>query len=115
MGSRQSGVAIHARRVRLGPQQFVIEQNIARTLDRALVPPGGSTGFDVDYGPGPRHEDTIAPLAQSRPAAARGARGTLRELLRWQRAFELDEGAKSPLAWNLRESGRGRRCRDAGR
>ncbi len=100
-GLAASAVAITLAVSVIGPQQFVIEQNIARTLDPSLVPPGGSTGFDVDYGLA-LGEDTIAPLAavlDRLPPAERAA--TLRELLRWQRAFELDEGAKSPLAWNL--------------
>jgi hypothetical protein len=34
----------------IGSQAFVMEQNIARVLDPALVPEGGHTGFDLDYG-----------------------------------------------------------------
>ena len=85
----------------IGPQQFVIEQNIARTLDPSLVPAAGSTGFDVAYGL-TLGDDTIAPLAavlDRLPAAEREA--TLRELRAWRRAYELDAAGASPLAWNL--------------
>ncbi len=85
----------------IGPQAFVIEQNIARTLNPALVPEGGSTGFDVAYGL-TLGDDTIAPLAavlDRLPPAEREA--TLRELRAWRRAYELDDAGTSPLAWNL--------------
>jgi hypothetical protein len=33
----------------IGPVRFVTEANIERALNPSLVPPNGSTGFDVDY------------------------------------------------------------------
>ncbi len=100
-GLAASAVAITLAVSVIGPQQFVIEQNIARTLDASLVPEAGSTGFDVAYGL-TLGEDTIAPLAavlDRLPPAER--QETLRELRAWKRAFELDERARSPLAWNV--------------
>src|SRR5439155_1376081 len=34
----------------LGPQAFVIRQNLARVVDPGLVAPGGFAGFDLPYG-----------------------------------------------------------------
>ena len=100
-GLAASAVAITLAVSVIGPQEFVIRQNIARTLDPSLVPEAGSTGFDVSYGL-TLGEDTIAPLAAVLDRLPYLERlETLRELRAWQRAYEADEGAKSPLAWNF--------------
>jgi hypothetical protein len=49
-GLAAAGVAITLAISALGPQAFVMDQNIARALDPTLVPPGGRSGLDVDYG-----------------------------------------------------------------
>ena len=100
-GLAAGAVAITLAVSAVGPQAFVIEQNIARTLNPSLVPQGGSTGFDVDYGL-TLGDDTIAPLVavlDRLPPAER--KQALRELGTRQRLYEIDDGAKSPLAWNL--------------
>jgi len=33
----------------VGPQTFVAERNLERSIDPSLVPPGGRTGLDADY------------------------------------------------------------------
>jgi hypothetical protein len=48
-GLAASAVAITLLVSAIGPQSFVIEQNIARALDSSLVPAGGHSGLDVDY------------------------------------------------------------------
>ncbi len=49
-GLAASAVAITLAVSAIGPQAFVMDQNIARALDPALVPPGGHSGLDIDYG-----------------------------------------------------------------
>jgi hypothetical protein len=48
-GLAAAGVAITLAVSAIGPQAFVVDQNIARALDPKLVPPGGSSGLDLDY------------------------------------------------------------------
>jgi hypothetical protein len=48
-GLAAAGVAITLAVSAIGPQAFVVDQNIARALDPSLVPPGGQSGLDLDY------------------------------------------------------------------
>ncbi|HKG19650.1 MAG TPA: DUF4173 domain-containing protein, partial [Candidatus Limnocylindrales bacterium] len=85
----------------IGPQAFVIDENIARALHPELVPPGGEVGFDTDYGL-TLGQDTIpqlvAALDRLGPSARRVA---LVELQGQKSALSLDDGTRSPFAWNL--------------
>ena len=48
-GLAVSAVAVTLAVSAIGPQAFVIDQNIARALDPLLVPEGGHSGLDLDY------------------------------------------------------------------
>ena len=48
-GLAVSAVAVTLAVSAIGPQAFVIDQNIARALDPSLVPAGGHSGLDLDY------------------------------------------------------------------
>ena len=85
----------------IGPQAFVMEQNIARALNPALVPPGGSVGFDADYGLTLGLDTVpqlIAVLDRLPPAERQQA---LLELQGQKYALSVDGGTRSPFAWNL--------------
>jgi hypothetical protein len=85
----------------IGPQSFVMLQNVARALDPALVPPDGHSGFDLDYGL-TLGDDSIPALVAAldllQPADRSNA---LAEL--WARKHDLavDPTTTALVAWNL--------------
>jgi hypothetical protein len=85
----------------LGPQAFVMHENVARVLDPGLVPPDGKTGLDLDYGL-TLGDDAIPDLVSALAVLPPEDRATLLALL-GQRREELEAEAKAagPLSWNL--------------
>jgi two-component system sensor histidine kinase BaeS len=96
-----SAIAITLLVTAIGPQAFVMHQNLARALDPSLVPPGGHTGLDVSYGV-TLGDDAIPDLVGALDAVPASERTVLLGQLRARRD-ELEREAQnaSPLSWNL--------------
>jgi hypothetical protein len=85
----------------IGPQAFVMHQNVARALDPGLVAPGGSAGLDIDYGLS-LGDDAIPELVAALPALPDDQRGFLTTSLQVRRdELAAETRDESPLAWNL--------------
>jgi two-component system sensor histidine kinase BaeS len=85
----------------IGPQAFVMDQNIARALDPGLVPAGGHSGFDLDYGL-TLGDDSIPALVAALDRLPSGDRmNALAELWARRHDLETDGTTSSPFAWNL--------------
>jgi hypothetical protein len=96
-----SAVAITLAVSAVGPQAFVIRQNIARALDPGLVPPGGHTGLDVEYGL-TLGDDTIPALVDALERLPPTQRGqVIWELQNRKVSLAHDDGATSPFGWNV--------------
>jgi hypothetical protein len=105
MGAAAVTLAISA----IGPQAFVIHQNLARALDPSLIAPDGHAGLDIEYGMS-LGDDAIPDLVVALDAVSQGDRRTLLDLLRARRVeIEAEAAVVSPLAWNLARA----RARDA--
>jgi hypothetical protein len=100
-GLAVSAVAVTLAVSAIGPQAFVIDQNIARAINPQLVPPGGKIGFDAEYGL-TLGQDTVpqlvAALDRLEPAVRRQA---ILELQAQKYGLSVDDGTRSPFAWNL--------------
>ncbi|TME11629.1 MAG: DUF4173 domain-containing protein [Chloroflexi bacterium] len=85
----------------LGPQAFVIRQNLARVVDPGLVAPGGFAGFDLPYGL-TLGEDAVPDLVAALAVLPPAERAALLRQLQLRRA-ELtgDPTTAGPLSWNL--------------
>jgi len=93
----------------IGPQAFVIHENVARVLDPSLVAPGGSPGLDVDYGL-TLGDDAIPDLVAALPALRDDERGFVVPALQVRRdALAAEMRDEGPLSWNLART----RARDA--
>ena len=84
----------------IGPVRFITEQNVARVLDPALVPPNGSTGLDETYLVG-LGDDAVPALLRALPALEEAPADYLRADL----AVRLDRLRDHPAltdwpAWN---------------
>ena len=84
----------------IGPQAFVMDQNLARAIDRSLVPPDGSSGFDVDYGL-TLGDDAIPALVAALDALPPYERSVALEALRRRAQVGVEPGEAAWLAWNL--------------
>lgn len=85
----------------LGPQAFVMDQNLARVLDPRLVAPGGHAGLDLEYGL-TLGDDAIPALVAALGALPAGERMTLLSRLHLRReALALEATTEGPLSWNL--------------
>jgi hypothetical protein len=85
----------------LGPQAFVMHQNLARVLDPSLVAPDGHSGFDVDYATELGDDavpDLVAALAVVPPLDAAALRA---QLVGRRTDLALDHASSGPLSWNL--------------
>lgn len=100
-GLAGSAVAITLLVSVIGPQAFVMDQNLARVLHPELVPPGGHSGFDAEYGLSLGDDtvpalvavlDRLPPLERAQAVASLDAR---------RRETAAARGAGSPFAWNL--------------
>jgi hypothetical protein len=96
-----SAVAVTLAFSAIGPQAFVMHQNLARAVDHSLVAPGGFVGFDLEYGltlGDDAMPDLVAALAVLPPVE----RHTLLVRLQQRRAeLALDPVTARPMSWNL--------------
>jgi hypothetical protein len=100
-GLAASAVAVTLAVSALGPQAFVMEQNLARALNPVLVPPGGSSGFDLEYGL-TLGDDAIPVLVASLDGLPPADRTTALGRLSARRAELRSETAASGWqSWNL--------------
>jgi hypothetical protein len=85
----------------IDPSAFVARQNLARAVDPSLVPPGGSTGFDVRY-VGSLSDDAVPEAVAALPSIDPVDRAAMREALRrrWL-AMRFDPSVAGWPAWNL--------------
>ena len=90
----------------VGPSRLIAEQNVARVIDPALVPPDGMTGLDVTYALR-LGDDAIPALVSVLPALDPAARSELTRRLLLRRDALDDATATSWPSWNLgREAAR---------
>ena len=88
----------------IGPQAFVMDQNLARALDPGLVAPGGHAGLDLGYG-ATLGDDAIPDLVAALQVVPEADRSVLLPLLRLRRdELELEASTAGPLSWNLARS-----------
>jgi hypothetical protein len=84
----------------VGPQAFVTQQNVARTLDPSLVPAGGHGGLDIEYA-ATLGDDSIPILVAALPSLDAASRSVLIATLDRRRAeLEADPGDAAWPAWN---------------
>lgn len=85
----------------IGPQAFVMHQNLARVLDPSLVAPGGHAGVDLEYGMS-LGDDAIPDLVAALSVVRSPLGATLLYQLRLRRdELELEATTAGPLSWNL--------------
>jgi hypothetical protein len=85
----------------IGPQAFVMHQNLARVLDPTLVPPGGRPGIDLHYGM-TLGDDAIPDLVAALAIVPTPEGSTLLRQLQLRREeLDRDTASKGPLSWNL--------------
>lgn len=85
----------------IGPQAFVMHQNLARVLDPSLVPPGGHSGIDLQYGMS-LGDDAIPDLVVALTIVPAPEGSSLLYQLRLRRDdLEREAVGASPLSWNL--------------
>ena len=90
----------------VGPSRLIAEQNVARVLNPALVPPDGLTGLDVTYATR-LGDDAIPSLVAALPALDPADRSELQFRLERRRAALAEEMATGWPSWNLgREAAR---------
>jgi Domain of unknown function (DUF4173) len=100
-GIAMSAIAITLAVTAVGPQAFVMHQNLARALDPSLVPPGGRTGLDVEYGL-TLGDDAIPDMVAALSVLPASDGAVLLDQLRTRRAeLEREAAGASPLSWNL--------------
>ena len=85
----------------LAPAAFVVERNVARVLDPALVPEDGWPGLDTDYF-GALGDDAVPVLVEALPALPEPYRTATLRVLKDRRALlTTDPALTSPAAWNV--------------
>jgi hypothetical protein len=84
----------------VGPSRVIAEENVARVLNPALVPPDGQTGLDVDYASA-LGDDAVPALIRALPALADADRTDLRRWLERRRQALAASDAQGWPAWNL--------------
>jgi uncharacterized protein DUF4153 len=96
-----SAVAVTLAVSAVGPQAFVIRENLARVVDPGLVAPGGFAGFDLPYGL-TLGEDAVPELVAALSVLPPSERLALLAQLRLRREdLARDPGTAGPLSWNL--------------
>lgn len=100
-GLAMSAVAVTLGVSLIGPQAFVMDQNLARVLDPSLVAPGGHPGIDLEYGMS-LGDDAIPGLVAALNVVRSPAGATLLYQLRLRRdELALEATTAGPLSWNL--------------
>jgi hypothetical protein len=100
-GIALAAVAITLAVTAIGPQAFVMHQNLARVLDPGLVPPGGRSGIDLHYGM-TLGDDAIPDLVAALALVPAPEGSTLLDQLHLRREeLERDTASQGPLSWNL--------------
>jgi Domain of unknown function (DUF4173) len=100
-GLAASAVAVTLAVSALGPQAFVIRENLARVVDPGLVAPGGYAGFDLSYGL-TLGEDAVPDLVAALTVLPSSERRSLLAQLQLRREdLANDPTTAGPLAWNL--------------
>jgi hypothetical protein len=85
----------------VGPLGFIAEQNVARLLQPALVPPDGRVGLDLEYAHTFAGYDAVPALVAALPALGRVDRAALRhDLMDSWIELQQEETSAWP-AWNL--------------
>ena len=85
----------------LGPQAFVMHQNLARVLDPSQVAPDGHSGFDVEYA-AELGDDAVPDLVAALAVVPAPDAAALQAQLRHRSAvMTLDQSSRGPLSWNL--------------
>lgn len=100
-GLAMSAVAVTLAVSALGPQAFVMEQNVARVLDPSLVPPDGRTGIDLEYGLTLGDDAIPALVAALHAVPAPDESGLLYQLNLRREELEREAAEAGPLEWNL--------------
>lgn len=96
-----AAVAITVAVTAIGPQAFVMHQNLARVLDPNLVPPGGRSGIDLQYGM-TLGDDAIPDLVAALAIVPAPEGSTLLRQLELRREeLDHDTASKGLLSWNL--------------
>lgn len=103
-GLAMSAAAVTLAVSAIGPQAFVMHENVARALDARLVAPGGHAGLDLTYGV-TLGEDAIPDLVLALAVIPGDERAALLDRLRELRvALEAEAPVAGPLSWNLARS-----------
>lgn len=85
----------------VGPQAFVMHENLRRALDPALVAPGGEPGLDIEYALW-LGDDALPDLVAALEVVSTSDRPWLLDVLRMRRdELEAAVAAAGPLSWNL--------------
>jgi Domain of unknown function (DUF4173) len=96
-----SAVAVTLLVSALGPQAFVMRENLARVVDPSLVASGGSAGFDLPYGL-TLGDDAVPDLVAALAVVPPGEREALLVQLELRRdELAADPATASSLSWNL--------------
>ena len=108
-GLAMSAAAVTLAISAIGPQAFVMHQNLARVLDPSLVASGGHSGLDIGYGVS-LGDDAIPDLVTALDVVPAVDRPNLLRTLRLRRdELAGDVASTGPLSWNLART----RARDA--
>ena len=84
----------------VGPSRLIADENVARVLSPALVPPDGKTGLDVGYVRG-LGDDAVPALVRALPALGETDATALRGYLLDRRAELSDAGRGGWPSWNV--------------
>jgi len=101
-GLAASAVAITLLVSAIGPQAYVMQQNVARALDPSLVPAGGHSGLDLEYGL-TLGDDAIPDLVAALPRLPSTDQATVLAALRTRMrpGAEGQPDASGWQSWNL--------------
>jgi hypothetical protein len=85
----------------VGPSRVIAEENVARVLNPALVPPDGQTGLDIRYASQALGDDAVPAFIQVLPALDENDRSRLLGWLEARRRALGEPDATGWPAWNL--------------
>ena len=84
----------------VGPSRVIAEENVARVLNPALVPPDGQSGLDIRYARA-LGDDAVPALVRALPALTGSDRARLLDWLESRRRALGEPEATAWPAWNL--------------